>query len=121
MQGLDSILAQLAAMKEAINPKNMKTIDMEAAQILLDEFRAAAPVVTGRFRDSAYLAPGTPSQPNVLFLINFKTCPYASIVEFGNRRQKPHHTIQRAIAATEDDIGRNITENVEDALQQAQD
>ena len=121
MEGLDAILATLAALKEAVTPKNMKAADMEAAQILLDEFRATAPVVTGRFRRSAFLAQGTPGQPNVLFLIDFKVCPYASIVEFGDRRQAPHHTIQRAMATTEDEIGRKITEHVEDALQQAQD
>ena len=120
MQGLDEILATLSAMKEAVSPKNMKAIDMDAAKILLDEFRATAPVVSGRFRASAFLAQGTPSEPNVLFLIDKKICPYAGIVEFGYRKQKPHHTIQNAIDATQDEIGDSITESVDEALQGAQ-
>jgi len=123
MQGLDALLAKFAAIQEAIAPENTKDIDMDAAQILLDEFRATAPVGKtphdkhpGRFRDAAFIAQGTPDDPNALFLMDFDVCEYAAVVEFGDSTHAPHATIRQACAAVSDDVSQSIEDDYTDLL-----
>ena len=123
MQGLAALLSKLAAIQDAIAPENTKDIDMDAAQILLGEFRATAPVGKtphdkhpGLFRDSAFIAPGTPDDPNALFLIDFDVCQYAAVVEYGDSTHAPHATIRQACAAVSDDVSQSIEDGFSDLL-----
>jgi hypothetical protein len=112
VDGMDELQAKLAELADIFSGPEAKEAYMDGAHVLLEEFRATAPVVTGRFRRSGFIERGSPDKPDVLFLIDYSVCRYAHIVEYGSVKEAPHATIRRAVESS----GPEVAQVIEDGL-----
>jgi len=118
--GVDGITAtedKIGKLSDVFSSAEVKDVYMEGAQAFLDVFRETAPVVTGRFRRSGFIERGSPDKPDVLFMIDYKICPYANIVEYGSARQAPHATIRRAVESSGPAVAQTIAAGLKRELE----
>src|SRR6266436_757990 len=111
VEGLDELKTAVAGILDRASAENLKDVSMQGAQLLLQEFRATAPVGKppddkhpGSFRDSAFLSKGDPLKPDVLFIIDTKKAPHAHFVEYGTSKMAPMHPIRSAVNSTRSSI-----------------
>lgn len=119
IEGLAELKANVAKVLDRTSAQEIKEVYMDGARHFLAEFRADAPVLTGRFRDSGFISPGDPKKPDALFIINYKKAPHAWIVEFGSSKTRAHHTVRDTITTTRALIARIISEGWRSALEDA--
>ncbi len=116
IDGIPVIEAKIAELSGLFSSSEVKDVYMEGAQVFLDVFRETAPVVTGRFRRSGFIERGSEDKPDVLFMIDFKICPYAHIVEYGSVKTAPHATIRRALETAAPQVDRVIEAGLKQKL-----
>lgn len=117
IEGVPVLEAKFGELSGLFSSADVKDVYMDGARVLLEEFRITAPVVSGRFKRSAFIERGSPDKPDVLFMIDYGICPYAHIVEYGSSRQAPHATIRRAVATAAPRVERAIQAGLKRKLQ----
>lgn len=119
LEGLPELQANIAKVLDRTSAAKLKDVYLDGARVLLNEFRADAPVKTGRFRASGFIAKGDPRKPDALFIIDYKVAPHAHIVEYGSSKHPPHHTVRNAITTTRSLIARVIADGFRAAIEAA--
>lgn len=119
LEGLPELLANIKAVLDKTEAAQLKDVFLDGARVLLNEFRADAPVVTGRFRDAGFIAKGDPEKSDALFIVDLKKAPHAHMVEYGSSKHAPHHTIRNAVTSSRPLIARVIADGFRAALEAA--
>ncbi len=120
LEGIPELKANVAKVLDRTSAAGLKEVYMDAARVFYEEAYADAPFKSGRFRNSFFISKGDPTKPNALFIVDYKKCGYAHIVEYGSAKTAPHGTIRRAVGTTRPLIARTIADGfrkvVADAL-----
>ncbi len=117
LEGIAELKANVAKVLDRTSATKLKDVYMDAARAFYQEAHADAPEVTGRFKRSMFISPGDPNKADALFIIDYKICPYAHIVEYGSSKHAPHATIRRAVGTTRPLIARIIGDGLRQALE----
>lgn len=116
LEGIAELKANVAKVLDRTSAAKLKDVYMDAARVFYQEAYADAPVVSGKFRGSFFISPGDPTKADALFIVDYKKCRYAHIVEYGSSRHAPHGTIRRAVNSARPLIARTIAEGLQQAL-----